>query len=53
MAIFIESLAFVTAPEYITSAKIGILIGSFIAAIIGYLILRFCPIKHVIIKRDS
>lgn len=40
MAIFIASLAFATTPEFIDSAKIGILIGSFISAIIGYLILR-------------
>jgi NhaA family Na+:H+ antiporter len=40
MAIFIASLAFSTTPEFIDSAKIGILIGSFISAIIGYLILR-------------
>ncbi|WP_452221216.1 Na+/H+ antiporter NhaA [Lacinutrix salivirga] len=40
MAIFIASLAFASTPEYIDSAKIGILIGSFISAIIGYLILR-------------
>jgi len=41
MAIFIASLAFVASPEFIDSAKIGILIGSFISGIIGYLILRF------------
>ncbi|SFC98597.1 Na+/H+ antiporter NhaA [Algibacter pectinivorans] len=40
MAIFIGSLAFSTTPEFIDSAKIGILIGSFISAIIGYVILR-------------
>ena len=40
MAIFIASLAFASTPEYIDSAKIGILIGSFIAAIIGFIILR-------------
>ncbi|WP_158846823.1 Na+/H+ antiporter NhaA [Algibacter sp. L1A34] len=40
MAIFIASLAFFSTPEFIDSAKIGILIGSFISAIIGYLILR-------------
>jgi NhaA family Na+:H+ antiporter len=40
MAIFIASLAFETHPEYVDSAKIGILIGSFISAIIGYTILR-------------
>lgn len=41
MAIFIASLAFMESPKYIDSAKIGILIGSVIAATIGYLVLRF------------
>ena len=41
MAIFIASLAFENSPMYIDSAKIGILIGSLISAIIGYLVLRF------------
>lgn len=40
MAIFIASLAFATSPEYVDSAKIGILLGSFISAIIGFIILR-------------
>lgn len=40
MAIFIASLAFKNDPMYIDSAKIGILIGSLISAILGYLILR-------------
>lgn len=40
MSIFIASLAF-TNPKYIDSAKIGILIGSLVAATIGYLILRY------------
>ena len=40
MAIFIASLAFGSHPEYIDSAKIGILIGSLISAIIGFIILR-------------
>ncbi|PVX52290.1 sodium/proton antiporter (NhaA family) [Balneicella halophila] len=40
MAIFIASLAFIGDPVHIDSAKIGILIGSFIAAVIGYIILR-------------
>ncbi|TDU40491.1 sodium/proton antiporter (NhaA family) [Gelidibacter sediminis] len=47
MAIFIASLAFLSHPEYIDSAKIGILIGSFISAIIGYLILRMSSDKPV------
>jgi NhaA family Na+:H+ antiporter len=40
MAIFIASLAFASTPEFISSAKIGILIGSLISAVLGYLILR-------------
>lgn len=45
MAIFIASLAFETHPEYVDSAKIGILIGSFISAIIGYVLLKMAT-KH-------
>jgi NhaA family Na+:H+ antiporter len=41
MAIFIAGLAFANTPGLIDSAKIGILIGSIISAIIGYVILRF------------
>jgi NhaA family Na+:H+ antiporter len=47
MAIFIASLAFKDSPAYIDSAKIGILIGSFISAIIGYSILRMKTKKTV------
>ena len=46
MAIFIASLAFENNPVYIDSAKIGILIGSLISAIIGYTILRI-KTKHL------
>ncbi|MBR9757959.1 MAG: Na+/H+ antiporter NhaA [Algicola sp.] len=41
MSIFIAGLAFSGDTANIDSAKVGILIGSFIAAIIGYLILKF------------
>lgn len=47
MAIFIGSLAFASTPEFIDSAKIGILIGSFISAIIGYIILRIGSSKEL------
>lgn len=47
MAIFIASLAFFDSPKYIDSAKIGILIGSFISACIGYLVLRFAKRRKV------
>lgn len=45
MAIFIAGLAFNSSPEYIDSAKIGILIGSTLSAIIGFSILRFRTVK--------
>ncbi|AGC75874.1 NhaA family Na+:H+ antiporter [Nonlabens dokdonensis] len=45
MAIFIGNLAF-SSSVYLNSAKMGILIGSFIAAIIGYVILRQTPKIH-------
>jgi NhaA family Na+:H+ antiporter len=48
MAIFIASLAFENSPVYIDSAKIGILIGSFISAIIGFLVLRFGNTKKMV-----
>ncbi len=41
MAIFIAGLAFKNNAIFIDSAKIGILLGSFTSAIIGYIILRF------------
>jgi NhaA family Na+:H+ antiporter len=41
MAIFIASLAFKNNPVYIDSAKIGILIGSFISALFGFIVLRW------------
>ena len=40
MAIFVASLAFVSNPIYIDAAKMGIVIGSLLSAIIGYTILR-------------
>ncbi|WP_338732175.1 Na+/H+ antiporter NhaA [Mangrovimonas cancribranchiae] len=41
MSIFIAGLAFAGNPINIDSAKIGILIGSLISAVIGFLILKF------------
>ncbi|TXD53902.1 MULTISPECIES: Na+/H+ antiporter NhaA [unclassified Polaribacter] len=53
MAIFIASLAFASNPEYISSAKIGILLGSLIAAIIGYFILRISYKEPAIDEKES
>jgi Na+:H+ antiporter, NhaA family len=47
MSIFIASLAFIDNPIYLDSAKIGILIGSFISAIIGYIILSVKTTKSI------
>ncbi len=46
MAIFIASLAFKSNLAYLDSAKIGILLGSLISAIIGYIILRINSSKN-------
>ncbi len=48
MAIFIASLAFEGSQQYIDSAKIGILIGSLISAIIGFTILRWKTNKKMV-----
>ena len=45
MAIFIASLAFIDDAIYLDSAKIGILIGSLLSAIIGYFILSVTTTK--------
>ena len=47
MAIFIGGMAFEKAPQYIDSAKIGILIGSLISAFCGYTILRLSNPKKI------
>jgi NhaA family Na+:H+ antiporter len=44
MALFINNLAF-TDEVLINSAKMGILLGSMVAGVIGYLILRFSRSK--------
>ena len=41
MAMFINFLAFANADTYISEAKIGILIASFMSAILGYILLNF------------
>jgi NhaA family Na+:H+ antiporter len=43
MSLFISALAFPSYPILIEEAKLGILLGSFISAVMGYLVLRFAP----------
>jgi NhaA family Na+:H+ antiporter len=40
MSLFISELAFPRSPLLIDEAKIGILLGSFVSAILGYAVLR-------------
>ncbi len=47
MSIFIANLAFVDNPAVVNSAKIGIIAGSLISGLTGYLILRFSSKKQV------
>jgi NhaA family Na+:H+ antiporter len=41
MSLFIGGLAFPGRPDLAEEAKVGILLGSFLSAIVGYLVLRF------------
>lgn len=43
MSLFIGALAFPAAPELIEQAKLGILAGSFLSALAGYMLLRLAP----------
>lgn len=43
MSLFIGMLAFANSAELVEEAKIGILAGSIISGVIGYLVLRFAP----------
>lgn len=47
MAIFFSGLTFTGQATYIASAKMGILAGSLLSAILGYVILRFSPKKKI------
>ena len=39
MSLFVGNLAFVDYPNHMDGVKIGVLVGSFLSAIMGYLIL--------------
>ncbi len=44
MSLFIGSLAFeVGGPDYVVDDRLGILTGTFLSGILGYLVLRFAP----------
>ncbi|HYO54669.1 Na+/H+ antiporter NhaA [Archangium sp.] len=43
VALFVAGLAFANEPQLLAEAKLGILLGSLLAAVVGYLLLRFGP----------
>ncbi len=43
MSLFIGALAFPDYPLLVEEAKLGVLVGSLISAVLGYLVLRFAP----------
>ncbi len=43
VALFVGGLAFANEPNLLTEAKLGILLGSLLSAVVGYLLLRFGP----------
>ncbi|MDY7231064.1 Na+/H+ antiporter NhaA [Hyalangium rubrum] len=47
VALFVATLAFAKEPELLTEAKLGILLGSLLSAVVGYVLLRFGPAPKV------
>jgi len=45
MSLFIATLAFPAAPALVDEAKLGILAGSAVSALLGYALLRFAPAR--------
>jgi len=52
MAIFVANLAFASSPTYIDSAKVGILVGSLLSALIGFIVLRFSANKKTVANNE-
>jgi Na+:H+ antiporter, NhaA family len=55
MSLFIGALAFPARPELVEEAKIGVLLGSFASAIVGYILLRLAPqhLRHEEIEAEK
>ena len=43
MSLFIAQLAFPAAPALVEEAKLGVLLGSLLSALAGYVVLRTAP----------
>jgi Na+:H+ antiporter, NhaA family len=48
VALFVAGLAFAGEPELLAQAKLGILLGSVLSAVVGYLILRLAPVPRAV-----
>jgi NhaA family Na+:H+ antiporter len=53
MSLFIGALAFPTHPHLVDATKIGVLVGSLLSALAGYLILRFAPRERIQLREAS
>jgi NhaA family Na+:H+ antiporter len=53
MSLFIGALAFPSDPHLVEEAKLGILLGSFLSAVVGYAVLRLAPLHPEAEDRDS
>lgn len=53
VALFVAGLAFEGDPSFTDSAKIGILAGSLVSGIIGYLLLKTSPVAPVTAGREA
>jgi NhaA family Na+:H+ antiporter len=43
MSLFIGALAFPRDPLLVEEAKLGVLVGSLVSAVLGFAVLRFAP----------
>jgi Na+:H+ antiporter, NhaA family len=48
VALFVATLAFPGQEELLAQAKLGILVGSLLSAVVGYLLLRFGPAPRIV-----
>ena len=47
MSLFIAALAFPASPELVEQAKLGVLAGSLVAALLGFVVLRLAGRREI------